>query len=159
MHTIQTAITIDAAPEVIWNILCKGSEFSEWNPFLTSLEGEFRPGGRLKVCMHSPLGGTQEFRPLVIDYRPNNCLRWRGHLLFKGLFDGEHSFQLKQQSDGACVLLHEEEFCGVLAGLFMRRFAQQLTAQFTAMNKALKQRAEFEQAARSAPLPAPGVAA
>ncbi len=150
MHTVQTAITIDAAPEVVWGILCNGSEYNTWNPFMTELAGELRPGATLTVCMNSPLGGTQKFRPQVIDYQPNSILAWRGHVLFKGLFDGEHSFQLKPQADGSTVLLHEELFSGVLAGLFIRRFGEQLSAQFRAMNSALKQRAESVQVSPTA---------
>lgn len=159
MHIIQTAITIDAAPEVVWDILCNGSDYKNWNPFIIELAGELSPGATLTVSMNSPLGGTQEFRPQVIDYLPNSRLCWRGHMLFKGLFDGEHSFQLKPQADGRSVLLHEEQFSGVLAGLFVRRFGDQLSEQFKAMNIALKQRAEAAQFSPALPTTAAAAAA
>jgi hypothetical protein len=34
------------------------------------------------------------FRPTVLNAETNRELRWLGHLLAPGLFDGEHSFTI-----------------------------------------------------------------
>ena len=35
------------------------------------------------------------FKPRVLNAEPERELRWLGHLLVPGLFDGEHSFTIE----------------------------------------------------------------
>lgn len=115
----------------------------EWNPFIRSIEGNREPGNRLRVRIEPPGGSGMTFKPVVLVHEPGSEFRWRGSVLFRGLFDGEHSFQLRPVSSNACTFIHEEDFTGVLTP--MLNFGSMLgntKAGFEAMNRALKERAE-----------------
>jgi hypothetical protein len=69
-------------------------------------------------------------------------LRWLGHLLVPGIFDGEHGFTLEPLPEGGVRLTQQEDFRGVLVLLLARSLDRRTLPAFERMNQALKQRAE-----------------
>ncbi len=89
------------------------------------------------------------FRPKVQVAEHLRELRWLGHLLLPGLFDGEHYFQLAALANGHTRFVQGEKFSGILVSLFAVRLGVSTKAGFVAMNAALKDRAEREAGDRS----------
>lgn len=58
------------------------------------------------------------FKPTVLAFKHNKEFRWIGKLLFKGVFDGEHKFELIDNGNGTTIFNHSENFKGILVGLF-----------------------------------------
>jgi hypothetical protein len=81
------------------------------------------------------------FRPTVRAARPGRELRWLGHLLVAGLFDGEHSFQIEPLGAGRSRFTQAERFSGLLVRPFGGGLAK-TERGFEAMNRALKARVE-----------------
>lgn len=138
---IETSIEIDAPPARIWAILTDFAGMPAWNPFIKSISGDLVKGGRLSVYIVPPGKSGMRFKPTVLSVRPEHELRWLGRLLLPGIFDGEHYFLLEPIGKSQTRLRHGEKFSGILVGLL----AGTLSAAekgFTAMNTALKQRAE-----------------
>jgi hypothetical protein len=77
----------------------------------------------------------------VTAAEPNRELRWLGHLLVRGLFDGEHRFEIEDLGGGRSRLTQSSRFNGVLVRPFGRTLAK-TERGFEAMNGALKERAE-----------------
>ena len=86
--------------------------------------------------------GGMKFKPLVLKYDEKKELRWLGILYFKGLFDGEHSFQILDNKNGTCTFLQEEKFNGILVGLFAKKLDNDTKSGFIDMNLKLKKLAE-----------------
>lgn len=82
------------------------------------------------------------FHPVVLVATPRRELRWRGHLLMPGLFDGDHAFQLELLSTAGCRLHHSEGFSGLLTRLMGGSFLDAVREGIEAMNRALKSRVE-----------------
>lgn len=141
MKQLKTEIVIQARPEAVWAVLTDFEAFPAWNPFITSISGPQQVGGRLSVTIRPPGGQAMKFKPRVLTFDENRELRWKGQLLFPGLFDGEHYFLLQETADGQTRLTQGENFSGLLVGLFGRVLAR--TEQgFEAMNQALKRKCE-----------------
>ena len=134
---IKTSIDINATPEKVWSILTNFQDYPNWNPFITSVEGNFAVGEKVKI--HA---GGMKFSPTVLAYKPNKELRWLGSLLFKGLFDGEHSFEIINKNDGTVTFNHAENFNGILVGLFAKKLDLETKQRFNLMNEKLKELAE-----------------
>lgn len=140
-HHLETRIHIRATAQQIWTVLMDFERYPQWNPFIRKLQGFAEPGQTLRVEV-LPVGGQpMKFKPKVLVVQKAHELRWLGRFLFKGLFDGEHYFRLESVSDGV-VFIHGENFRGLLVPLFRRMLQQQTLAGFSAMNEALRQRAE-----------------
>ena len=140
-RSISHTIEIDASPEAVWRELADTDSYAEWNPFIRSLEGEFEEGTRLRVRIEPPDGRPMTFRPTVRAVRPGRELRWLGHLLVRGLFDGEHSFEIESLGAGRSRFTQAERFSGLLVHPLGGGLAK-TERGFEAMNRALKERAE-----------------
>ncbi len=142
MKELHTEIEIHAAPAVVWQVLTDLPLFEEWNPFVTLASGKVEVGEQLSVHMEPPGGKPMTFRPTVTRVVAQKEFRWLGHLLFRGLFDGEHIFELEPLAEGRLRFVHREKFRGVLVPLLWKSLDTNARAGFEAMNRALKERAE-----------------
>jgi hypothetical protein len=66
-------------------------------------------------------------------------LRFRGHFFVRGLFDGEHFFQLVPMGENKTRFVQGEDFTGILVK-FMNRALTARARGFALMNLALRQR-------------------
>lgn len=139
--TIKTEIVINATPEKVWNILTDFKNYPLWNPFIQSLEGDVKVGNQIKVRISPPEGNAMTFKPKVLVYEAEKELTWLGTLVFKGLFDGEHSFKLITNTDGTTTFIQSEDFSGILVGLFKGTVGKTKRG-FELMNEKLKSLAE-----------------
>jgi hypothetical protein len=139
---IRTEVVIKATPAEVWKVLTDFNRYPEWNPFITSLHGIAKKGEKLVARMEPPNGSAMTFKPTVLTANTNKELRWLGHLLFPGLFDGEHVFELYENTDGTTTFVQREEFRGIFVPIFSKMLDTKTLTGFELMNKQLKQRVE-----------------
>jgi hypothetical protein len=144
---LRTEVEIAAPPSAVWAVVADFPAYAEWNPFIVHVSGEVRVGATLDVTVSPPGGSEMRFRPTVLVADPGRELRWRGQLFFRGLFDGEHFFQLTELPGGRTKLVHGENFTGILVRLLGGALTK--TARgFVLMNQALKRRVEDRASSR-----------
>ena len=140
MRAISASIDIAAAPERVWAVLADLHAYPEWNPFIRSASGQLAVGARLTLRMVPTGGRAMTFRPTVLAARPGEQLRWIGRLVVPGIFDGTHQFALEDLG-GHTRLTQSETFRGLLVPFTGKTIAR-TEADFHALNRALKERAE-----------------
>jgi hypothetical protein len=79
--------------------------------------------------------------PKVLSAIPGQELKWLGHLLVPGIFDGERHFLIQENNVHRVTLVQEEAFKGVLVP-FTGKMLEKTKQGFVRMNEALKSRAE-----------------
>lgn len=134
---IKTSILIKAKPERVWEIFTDFASYPSWNPFVLTLTGVVKEGNSIEVQLPD-----MKFNPVVLKYQPNKELTWRGKLLFKGLFDGTHSFKLTDLKNGTTRFEHSEKFSGILVPLFTKMLNTKTKLGFIEMNEHLKKLVE-----------------
>jgi hypothetical protein len=140
---LTTEIEINASPEKVWNILMDFEKYPDWNPFIKSITGNPSEGNKIEARIEPPNGSAMTFRPTVLRLETNQEFRWLGHLLFPGLFDGEHFFILKDNGNGKTTFIQGEKFGGILVPLFKKMLDNNTRRGFVLMNEALKKRSEL----------------
>ncbi len=144
MRTLETQIEIAAPPEQVWRHLMDFASYPNWNPFVLSIKGSASLGSKLRVKLSAGGKRSITLRTKVSRYQSAREFAWKGSL--PGLFAGEHQFHLTSIGDDAAPrtrLVHREDFSGLLVPLLWKRFLDRDTrANFEAMNRALKTRAE-----------------
>lgn len=143
MKTISTEIRIKATASQVWHALMDFDAYPRWNPFIR-ITGEAQVGEQLVNTIRMESGKSQVFKPVVREVVPNRKFRWIGHLFFKGLFDGEHYFEIQEMENGHLRFVHGENFRGILSGLLMKMIGAQTEAGFVQMNTALKSYVESQ---------------
>jgi hypothetical protein len=138
---IEARIEIDAPVARVWAILIDFAGLPSWNPFIKSISGNLALGERLSVSIAPPGKSAMRFKPTVLAVRPERELRWLGHLLVSGVFDGEHYFLLDPIGNDRTRFTQGEKFSGVLVGRLSGTLSA-TEAGFKAMNAALKEKAE-----------------
>lgn len=139
---IITEILIHATPEKVWAILTNFNNYPNWNPFIKSIKGDVKTGNKIAARIEPPDANGMTFKPTVLSFETNKELSWIGHLLFTGLFDGEHHFRLIDNKNGTTTFIQSEKFNGILVPLFKKQLDDNTKRGFEAMNKKLKEMAE-----------------
>jgi hypothetical protein len=142
MKSLETDIIINAPIDPVWNILVDFDSYPEWNPFIKSFQGKISEGKKFKVTLQPPNSKSMTFHPRCLVLEKNKEFRWLGHLLIKGLFDGEHIFKLEDLGNGQTKFVQRENFRGVLVPLLWRIIKSNTKKGFVEMNNQLKKRAE-----------------
>ena len=144
MKELRSEIEIQASAERVWQLLTDFPSFPQWNPFIRKVSGNIRVGERLEVNIQPSGASGMTFRPTVLKAEPNRELRWLGHLLISGLFDGEHSFTIEPLGESRARFTQREVCTGLLVPLFARGLDTDTRRGFEEMNQALKARTEQE---------------
>jgi hypothetical protein len=121
---LRSQIEIEAPAERVWQVLTDFAAYPEWNPFIRRVNG--RPEVEEQLVVRMRPSGTRglTFRPTVMKVEPNRQLRWLGHLLVPGLFDGEHIFEIEELDRGRVLFVQREVFKGLLVPLLARTFRE-----------------------------------
>ena len=139
---IKTEILINATPAKVWSILTTFDNYPNWNPFIKSIKGEVRVGNKITARIEPPEASGMTFKPKILTLETNKELSWLGHLLFAGLFDGEHKFELIDNGNETTTFKQSEKFKGILVPLFKKMLDNNTINGFNEMNKKLKELAE-----------------
>lgn len=138
---IKTEIIINASREKVWQVLTDFSSYADWNPFIIHIEGELKKGSKLKNTLRNG-DRTIKFNPIVQEVNYGESFSWLGNLLFKGLFDGLHSFIIEDAGKNHVKLIHSEIFTGLLSSFILKKIGAETRNNFIQMNLALKNKAE-----------------
>jgi hypothetical protein len=138
---VRTELEIARPAAYVWRILADFPRYSEWNPFITEIASDGIVGNKLAVHLSLPDGRDHRIRPRLVRFEQNRELRWRGHLLFPGLFDGEHFFRVEELDGERCRFVQGENFSGILVP-YARETVNKAARGFGLMNLALQRRAE-----------------
>jgi len=143
---LRSEIEIDAKVAQVWRILTDFEKFPDWNPFVREVSGRLEQDQKLKVTLKPSGGRTTKFSPKIVVCEANRELRWVGHVGVPGLFDGEHSFEMRPLGETRTLFVQREQFGGILLPLLTGMLRNSTARGFSEMNQALKRRAEEKEA-------------
>ena len=139
---IYTEIRIQASAQKIWSVFTDFETYPEWNPFVKSLSGPIQKGANIHVKLQPPGKKPMLFKPRVLQFEKEKEFRWIGKLLLPRVFDGEHTFMIRDNGDGSCTFIQFERFRGILVPLLKKMLDTNTRQGFEQMNLALKKRCE-----------------
>lgn len=139
--SIETEILIDSPPQTVWTVLTATDDYPLWNPEISQLRGQLREGNVIEF-VEGTGPDAMVFHPTILVVQAVRELRWKGHVWFPGIFDGEHHFILETVGNKT-RFVQGETFTGILAGTLTQSVLRDTGDNMHAMNVALKKRAEL----------------
>ncbi|RKT20872.1 hypothetical protein B0G69_4227 [Paraburkholderia sp. RAU2J] len=133
-------VLIYRPPADVWKIVSNSAAYSDWNPFITRVDGDFKEGSTIRIVLGTG-SDSMVFKPTVLLVRPERDLCWRGSVWVRGVFDGTHCIHLSAVAGGT-RLEQTESFSGLLVGRLTKDVIEETRRNFQAMNAAVKQRVE-----------------
>ena len=140
-YTLEASIQIHASPQRVWAVLADRAAYPLWNPFIVSSHGQLKPGATLVNRMHDATGDTT-FTPVLQVVDPGHELQWIGRIGPGGIFDGRHTFTIRQIRPGLVLFTQREDFTGVAVPFYEGHLHADTLPMFRAMNAALARQAE-----------------
>lgn len=137
MKSLEAETLINARNSTVWEIITDAGNYTVWESGITSIQGEPRNGGTIRIRTRTR--GNRTFR-LRVQQIPGEVMTWTGGLPL-GLFRGVRPFTLSPQR-GMTQLRVKEEFSGPLLGLMDKTMADTEQALTDYVN-AVKERAEL----------------
>lgn len=104
------SVTINAAPEKVWELLTDAADFPRWNSTVTSIGGTIAAGQKLELKVPAAPGRT--FTPKVTAFEPGKRMVWADGMA--PMFRGVRTFSLSPQADGSTEFTMEEVFSGIM---------------------------------------------
>ena len=132
--TVYTEIEIPAPPSEVWKILTDAARYSEWNPVIIAVEGEYGPGETLSNTVRETSGKESLMKSKVIGWKPEQELNQFGGL--RGILTFDHKWQLAPIPEGTQVI-QREEYRGVGVWFWDASWVEPAYAR---ANQALKER-------------------
>lgn len=139
MREIRTEIEIDAAPELVWEVLADLDSYAEWNPHVTRARGALREGGEIEITVDRIGDKPRTLTVRVSAVDPPQRLQWIGTVGSKWLFEGQHTFDLQSLDDGRSRVVNHEQVSGLLTSFVL---SEEPERDYERMNHALKEQVE-----------------
>jgi len=129
-------VDIDASAGHIWSILTDAKNFPRWNSTVTSVEGDIREGGRLRLRLP---GTSSLYEFTVSGVVPDERMVWTGG--FAPMFKDVRRFMLMKRPDGTTAVWMTERFAGLMVP-FVKSSLSRLDRVFARFANDLKSVAE-----------------
>jgi len=142
VFTVEHEIVISAPADAVWRALMDFDAYPEWNPYALAIEGEAVVGESISLTIVlDTWAEAATVHPTIVRLNPRRELAWRDTLLFAGLQDTHHLFELTRLPNGQTRLRQAEEFSGWLpAKVYGEAEISPIERAFRAMNEALVRR-------------------
>lgn len=108
--TIAVDEQIRASPARVWSALTDVGRFPAWNSTITTMEGEIREGGQVRMTVAA--AGDRVFKVRVHDVVPEQRMVWSDG--FAPMFRGVRTYTLSAEDGGTRFRMEE-----VLSGLML----------------------------------------
>lgn len=151
-ETVLTEILIAAPPQVVWSILDDLDRYSEWNRTVPTISGRTTVGAFIDAEIGFTGMGSHAFRAEILRVVPGRELRWMSRVLTEPVSTAEHFFVLEPTADGGTRFVHGETFAGPMVEMIWPMMDTVARADYEAMNRDLKHRAEAALASPAPPL-------
>jgi hypothetical protein len=104
---VRSEAEIDGSPDLVWTVLTDLALYPVWNPFLSPVEGELRPGSPLQVTMHAG-PHVARYQATVLRVERNRVLSWSVQVVPSGVYDTTYSFSIEPVREGRVRLVSRE---------------------------------------------------
>ncbi|MEH6549357.1 MAG: SRPBCC domain-containing protein [Pseudomonadales bacterium] len=139
---VEHRIEISARKSTIWTLLSELENYSQWNRYSPSVEGELAVGEVVWVEAHLD-NEIQRVQNIVLTVEPEQELCWQSADWYGSMARGTRCRNLYPQGQGTTLLVHHEIMEGPLAWLIELIYRERIERGIKLVDESLAQRAEL----------------
>jgi hypothetical protein len=139
---IETKIVINQPIDQVWQIFTCTFSYPEWNTLFSFDQFPTRVSQKIIVDLYNEDRNVQFRMQPEVKKLDRYHLEWEGKLYMNGLFNGRHQFIFTKIDADNTLLIHAEDFHGLLVPILNYLVIQPTRLNFEKMNKSLKKYAE-----------------
>jgi hypothetical protein len=137
---IDDALDISASLEQVWSIATDFHHYKQWNPFITQAKGNLKEKERIELHMKPFHDKDRVLSAKILLVKTPTELQWVSSL-GPGL-RWDHTLHVEDFHEGHVCIVQRAVFTGMLVNRYKDRLQQHLGSGLSAMNHAIKVRAE-----------------
>jgi hypothetical protein len=146
VREIKTEVYLSSTPEQVWKVLTNFNDWKSWNPTITLAEGKPSIGTKLNITINGSGKGDSNYQPIVLASSAPFLFRWRAKMVANFVFQNDRVFELTSK-DGGTLLIHKEEFSGLMVPMMWNMFQEFVGPTLEKMNESLKLKLENKKGA------------
>lgn len=145
---LETTILINAPIMKVWKTLSDFSEYKSWNNSLLIHDqisaSNIRVGDYIQLSIQPKAAKPATARVLLLEKEELKRLTWQGKLFgLPGVLIGHHCFELQPMSEEKTLVLHYEDFSGILVPFVWGSYLNKILKEvFISFNEAAKKKCE-----------------
>lgn len=138
---IDRNLDVDAPAAVVWEVITDLARYPEWNPFCLACASTLQPGDPIDMTVRL-LARPQQQREWIQQYMDGEGFSYSMKPLPLGALSSWRAHRIVAREDDRCEYHSLFRLQGWLQGVVTTLLGARLRVGFTAMNAAVKQRAE-----------------
>lgn len=142
MPVYETTFEVRAPADRVWDALTRLDLYPEWNPQIPRASGSMAAGSKIELRLCMPGRPAMEVSATIEEFRPNQLLTWRGHVVAPWFFEGYRRFAIEGIDNVRVHVTHVEDIHGLLGPVFALVMGRACEASHRALNEAIRVRAE-----------------
>lgn len=137
---VKSSIIVNTSLNKAWEELTNFKRWEEWNSFIPSVIGDFKPNQKISIIVKTPGQKPSNFKPTVYEIKEQEKISWGGKAVYVG-FEGVHDFLLQEIDDQKVKFTQIEMFKGPVV-LFMGKMLGNIAEGYRNMNYEFKKHLE-----------------
>jgi len=138
---LHAQIEIAAPPQRVWEILTDFSAYGQWNPVFERIRSNSLTKGKsMRYSIRTPEGRLSHNRGVWQEVAKDKAIAWSSVLIHSKLYKVAHRFELNAVGQERTLLVHTEQFTGLLASKIYHDTADKWSQSLHKLNQALTQR-------------------
>lgn len=142
MPVFQSTFPVAATADEVWAVLADLDAWSEWNPSVPKVSGEFAEGSTVKVTLAMPGRPSANVKAIFTELDPGRRFVWHGNLGADWFFRGTRTVAIDPEADGTVQVTHIEDVGGAFFPVFKTLMGGAIQKHHDNFNDALRRRAE-----------------
>ncbi len=142
LRQFEVTTDINASICRVWKILSDLDSWKDWNRLNPGAAGKPAVGDTITLNSLAAPGKIRAARAKVIEYEPEQTIRWTGGLPIPGLYRIEHWIRVESLDENSSRVIHGEVHRGLLVSFVLKPFGNDFERYYRDTNIALKALAE-----------------
>jgi hypothetical protein len=140
---IDKSVEIDAASDLVWDVITDFRRYAEWNPFVVACESTLKVGEPIEMRVHVFKSFAQPQREIIFEHEPGKRFCYGLPPMSLGAMRSNRCHEVRGLDSKRSEYRSHFELAGWLSPAISALLGSQLRRGFHAMTESIRTRSEM----------------